>query len=87
MNPCEEMRQVFLKMFNEKGEQALPFLCAAPLPSHLLMNKYNDLPPIETLSPEEKKKMKLYVHELFPGKPVEFKLQAAKIIYTIGTLL
>lgn len=87
MNPCEEMRQLFLKMFNERGEQALSFLCTASLPSQLFMSKYKDFAPIETLLPEEKKKMKLYVHELFPGKTVEFKLQAAKIIYTIGTML
>jgi len=35
----------------------------------------------------EKKELKKYVHELFPNKTVQEKLEAAKIIYTIGNLL
>jgi hypothetical protein len=74
-------------MFHEKGEAVLPILCSLSLPQTLFMSKYKSLPPIENLEPEEKTKMKKYVHEMFPGKDVEFKLQAAKIIYTVGSLL
>jgi hypothetical protein len=87
MNPCEEMRQFYIAMFHEKGESVLPVLCSLTIPQNLFMEKYKSLPPIEKLEPEEKTKMKKYVHELFPDKDVAFKLQAAKIIYTIGTLL
>lgn len=87
MNPCEEMRQFFIQKFNEQGESALLTLCSLTVPQNLFMDKYKSLPPIETLSPEEKTKMKQYVHEVFSGKDVKFKLQAAKIIYTIGNMI
>jgi hypothetical protein len=87
MNPCEEMRQFYLQKFNEQGEEALKVLCNLDLAQKLFIEKYKSFPPIETLSTEEKTKMKQYVHEIFPGKDVQFKLQAAKIIYTIGSML
>lgn len=87
MNPCEEMRQFYIQKFNEQGEAVLPVLCSLTIPQKLFMDKYKSLPPIETLPPEEKTEMKKYVHELFPGKDVHFKLQAAKIIYCIGSNL
>jgi hypothetical protein len=87
MNPCDEMRQFFLQKFNEQGEESLPILCSLTVPQNLFMDKYKSLPPIETLPPEEKTKMKQYVHAMFPGKDVQFKLQAAKIIYTIGNMI
>jgi hypothetical protein len=36
---------------------------------------------------KEKKEMKSYVIAMFPDKTIEEKLDACKIIYTIGTLL
>lgn len=81
------MRQFFISKFNEQGEEALKTICNLSLAQTLFMSKYKELPPIETLTPEAKLDMKKYVHAMFPGKTVEFKLQAAKIIYTIGTLL
>jgi hypothetical protein len=87
MNPCEQMRQFYLQKFNEQGEEALKVLCNLTVPQKLFMEKYKSFPPIETISPEEKTKMKQYVHEMFPDKDVHFKLQAAKIIYTIGSMI
>jgi len=87
MNPCEEMRQFFIQKFNEQGGGGLKTICNLSLAQTLFMDKYKSLPPIEALPPEQKIDMKKYVHEMFPGKSIEFKLQAVKIIYTIGTIL
>lgn len=87
MNPCEQMRQFYLQKFNEQGEEVLPVLCSLDLPVKLFMEKYKSLSPIELLDPEEKTKMKQYVHEMFLGKDAEFKLRAAKVIYTIGSCI
>lgn len=65
----------------------LKFMCESTVSRNLFLSKYKTLPLIETLDPEEKTKMKRFAHELFPGKPVEFKLEACKIIYTVGELL
>jgi len=100
MNPCEEMRLFFLSKLREakqidadsesNGEMTesyLKFLCRSTVASNLFMSSYKKLPQLEVLPPEEKTEMKKYVHELFRGETVEFKLKSAKIIYTIGTLL
>lgn len=87
MNPCEEMRRFFIQKFHEQGEAVLPFLCESSVSKMVFMAKYKTFPPIETLEPEAKTEMKKYVHEMFPGKDVHFKLQAAKIIYVIGNLI
>ena len=62
-------------------------ICASTVLSEAFMSKYKELDPIENLDPEEKTNMKKYVHELFPGRDVVFKLRAVKVIYTFGTLL
>lgn len=87
MNPCEEMRQFFIKKFHAEGEKVLPVLCSLALPRKLFLSKYADFPPIETLPDDQKKDMKRYVHDMFTGKSVEFKLEAAKIIYTLGNMI
>ncbi len=87
MNPCEQMRQFFIQKFHEQGEEGLKTICNLSVAQTLFMSKYKDFPPIETLPPEDKTDMKRYVHNLFPGKTVEFKLQAAKIIYTMGNMV
>ena len=87
MNVHQSMREFFIGIFNERGEAAIPFLCKSSVSQQVFMSAYKSLPQIETLTPEEKTDMKKYVHNMFPGYPAEFKLQAAKIIYTVGTLI
>lgn len=83
-NPCEEMRLFFIDNFKKKGEEYLKFICGSLVATTVFMSKYRKFPPIENLDQEEKTNLKKYVHELFPGKTIEFKLRAAKIIYTIN---
>jgi hypothetical protein len=87
MNPCESLRRFWLEKFHEKGEAIMPFLVNSTLSKQLWLNKYKELPPIETMPEKEKKEMKQYVISMFPEKTIEEKLEACKIIYTIGTLL
>ena len=53
----------------------------------LWLSKYKSLPPIEDMPEKEKKEMKSYVIAMFPTKTIEEKLNACKIIYTIGNCL
>jgi len=87
MNPCESLRQFWIGEFNKFGEQVLTFQCTSTLMKKLWLDKYKSLPPIEQMLEQEKKEMKMYVTSMFPGKSVEEKLDACKIIYTIGTLI
>lgn len=92
MGILESLREnVFLRNYQLKyGEEAegyLKFLLEGRVSRMAFMDAYKNLPPINEMPEKEKKEMKLYIHQLFPGESVEFKLEACKVLYTIGTLL
>ncbi len=77
----------YLQEFNQRGEQVLKDICNLKVPSEIVLWEYKRLEPIEKMNEKDKRELKVYMHELFPGKTVQEKLNAAKIIYTIGSLL
>lgn len=81
------INELYLPQFSKEGEKSLPVLISSRVARMDFMAAYRDLLPIEKMLEQEKIELKKYVHELFPNKTVEEKLEAAKIIYTIGTLL
>lgn len=87
MKICEEMRNFYISKFNEYGEPFLITLCNLSLAQTLFLDAYKKLEPIENMPPDEKLDLKKYVHGMFPTKNVDFKLKAAKIIYTLGNLI
>lgn len=87
MNPAESMRQFWINEFNSLGEQVLPFQVNSTLMSKLWLSKYKTLPPIEEMPEKEKREMKAYIISMFPEKTIEEKLNACKIIYTLGVCL
>lgn len=87
MNPAESVRQFWIERFNRYGERVLPFQVNSSLMKKLWMSKYNEFPPIEEMPDKEKKEMKAYVISMFQDKTIEEKLEACKIIYTIGSCL
>lgn len=78
---------MYLNEFQQKGEPILKVICNCVVPSKVILAKYKTIEPIETMGEKEKTEMKKYVNELFPGETPQFRLNACKIIYTIGTLL
>lgn len=87
MNPAESLRQYWIEEFNKQGESVLKFQVNSSLMSRLWLAKYKELPPIESMPEQEKKEMKQYIISMFPEKSTKEKLDACKIIYTIGTIL
>lgn len=87
MNPCEELRQFWVGQFHARGEEMIPFFVNTTLSRQLWLNKYKELPPIESMNEKEKKEMKQYVIAMFPNKTTAEKLEACKIIYTVGVCL
>lgn len=77
---------VYLPYFHKHGEDAIPFLVNGSLSGKCFLAAYKHLPPIEEMPDKEKKEMEQYVINLFPEKSEEEKVDACKIIYTIGTL-
>lgn len=88
MNICDSLRGNLLYMLqtSKDYQQSLKFMCIASVPRMMFLDKYKSLPPIEAYSPDEKKEWKLFVNEIFPGTPPTFRLEAVKIIYTIGIM-
>lgn len=82
------IENVYLPYFHEKGEKALEYLCfSGSVAVKSFLSAYRHLSPIEQMPEKEKQELKKYVLELFPTKTPEEKIQACKIIYTIGTIL
>lgn len=81
------IREVYLPYFNAKGEMAIRFLVLGNLPRKAFLSAYKTIPGIEKMPDKEKKEMKKYVSEMFPDMTLEQKLEACKIVYTIGTLI
>lgn len=86
MKMFESLLQMYLNEFQQKGEPILKVICNCVVPSKVILAKYKTIEPIETMGEKEKTEMKKYVNELFPGETPQFRLNACKIIYTIGTL-
>ncbi len=77
-------QELFLRRFHEKGEAALPFLCESRVSQLCFLSAYKNLEPMDK---NERKSLKVYVNVMFPDKPARFRVNAMRIIYTIGTLL
>ena len=81
------IEKVYLPMFQEQGEKILPSFCKMTIPKMAFLSAYKTLPPIEEMNEKEKYEMKQYVNSLFKGETPQFRLDACKIIYTIGNLI
>lgn len=87
MTITQDLIDFWLGKFYARGEELIPFFVNCSLPRQVWLSRYKTLPPIEEMPEREKKEMWSYVNDLFPEKTKEEKAEAAKIIYTVGTLL
>ena len=81
------IKNVFMPYLQQHGEAAIKLLVEGSISSQVFLSAYKKLSPIEEMPKKEKEEMKLYVRELFPDNTPEEKLNACKIIYTIGNLV
>lgn len=81
------IEKIYLPYFHKHGEGAIPFLVKGTISRMAFLSAYKTLPTMDKMEETEKKEMKLFVNELFKGETPQFRLQACKIVYTIGTLL
>lgn len=87
MNLTQSLLDFWIGKFHAKGEEMIPFFVNCRLPKMILLATYEKLLPIETMPDKEKKDMKAYVNQMFPNKTIEERVEACKIIYTLGTIL
>lgn len=80
------IKENFMPYFHKHGESSIPFLVEGKISSMVFLWAYRKLAPIEKMPKNEKDDLKKYVRNLFPNFTPKQKLNACKIIYTIGTL-
>lgn len=81
------IEKVYLPQFHKHGEKAIPSFVNSSVARQAFISAYKSLPPIEQMPEKEKKEMKQFVNETFPGTTPQFRLEACKIVYTVGTLI
>jgi hypothetical protein len=79
--------RVYLPLFNKYGEPCIKSFINSSVSKMAFLSAYKKIPPIETLPDNEMGETMAYVNDLFPDKTEEEKLEACKIIYTIGNRL
>jgi len=84
MKPLLDM---YLGIFQEKGEASLISMCNCTVPSKIILEAYKKLLPIENLPKEQKEELWQYAKETYPNGDKETRLRFTKITYTIGNLL
>lgn len=79
--------EVYMPYFNRYGERAIPPLVGGSVSRMAFLSAYKRLPPLSEMPEKEKTEMKKYVNDLFKNETPQFRLEACKIIYCLGTLL
>lgn len=83
----KSLLDMYLGLFQAKGEEVLIAICNCKIPSEVVLSAYKKLKPIEEMNDRDKKEMKAFVNLTFPNKTMYERLDACKIIYTIGSLI
>lgn len=83
----DSLLEKYIDDFHLKGEVVVKSIVNCSVPSKIVLEKYKSLPPIETMEEKDKIEMWNYMKELFPDKSKEERIRAAKIYYTIGTII
>lgn len=81
------LKKVYLPHFQQKGEKAIPYFVTAIIARRSFLSAYKKLDPIENMPKKEKSELKKYVNDLFPDMSTEEKMDACKIIYTLGSIV
>lgn len=80
----------YLNEFTINGEPVLKALINSDVPRKIVVERYERFPKeqrLETMSSKDKKELWEYVKELLPHGTKQQRLDAAKVVFTIGTLL
>lgn len=78
---------LYIPIFHEVGEPYFHFLTSSSVAKMAFLSAYKTLTPIEKITRKERWELYRYVIEAFPTYERMDKMDAARIIYTIGNLL
>lgn len=77
----------FLLPLVRQSETYLLALCRCHVPRAAFLQVYKTLTPVELLPEDEKKELKQYVINSFPGEGKDWLTGSAKVIYTAGKMM
>lgn len=84
----KELIGFFLMQIVDKGESALVAILGCSVPRYVLFGEYNRLGlQIEDLGKDEKQQMWEFIHQHFPDRTKEFRIDSCKIIHLVSHLI
>lgn len=78
------INEIYLPLFHEKGESAIKTICNGSVPMQVFLTAYEKVAPIP---PEEVEELFAYATELFPDETEIFRMNVAKVTYTLAHYL
>ena len=80
----EMIKQIYLPLFHKEGESAIKTICSCKVPMEVFLMAYQRIAPIP---PEEVEELFAYATELFPDETEIFRMNVAKVTYTLAHYL
>lgn len=77
----------FLLPIIRQSEKNLLAVCGCEVPRAAFLQVYRSYEPIESLPENDKKELKKYVIENFPGESKEWLVDSCRVIYTAGQMI
>lgn len=80
----EMIIKIYLPLFHKEGESAIKIICNCKVPMEVFLMAYKRMAPIP---PEEVEELFAYATELFPDETEYFRMNVAKVTYTLAHYL
>lgn len=78
---------VYLPYLQQHCEAAIVPIVRSTVARKCFLSAYEKLPPLSDMPEKEKVEMKTYINQLFKNETPQFRLDACKVVYTIGNLI
>ena len=78
------IKNIYLPFFHKEGEAAIKSICSSKVPMDVFLMAYNRIAPIPQNEVEE---LFAYATELFPEETEHFRMNVAKVTYTLAHYL
>ena len=80
----EMIRKIYLPLFHKEGGSAIKIICNCKVPMEVFLMAYKRMAPIP---PEEVEELFAYATELYPEETEYFRMNVAKVTYTLAHYL
>lgn len=78
------IKHIYLPLFYKEGEAAIKIICSCKVPMDVFLLAYKRIAPIPQ---DEVEELFAYATELFPNETELFRMNVAKVTYTLAQYL